>query len=135
MPHAMPSSEVTLGHDEFDYLAYPCRLVPEQKFGHGMIYEYQIPLPAGRVAVLRLVAAKGWDLIVRSATGPEVPRGLFASPRDALLLLAAEVRSSAMATTAVRSASIVDGVDSRSAETIPDLTQSGIASELRIPPR
>jgi hypothetical protein len=77
-----------------DHLTTPCVLRPTRTFEHGMASEYEIALPNDAVAVVRLVAAKGWNLIVRERNSDrEISRGLFATPHDALMVMAAEVRN------------------------------------------
>jgi hypothetical protein len=76
-----------------DHLTAPCKLEPTAWFEHGMTREYQAPLLDGNRAVLQLVAGRGWRLIIRTGAGsPELDRGLFATPHDALMLLSAEIR-------------------------------------------
>jgi hypothetical protein len=74
-------------------LTAPCCLKPTRVFEHGMVCEYEIPVLDNDNAILKLVAGKGWELIVRDArTGMQSSRGLFATPYDALMLMSAEVQ-------------------------------------------
>jgi hypothetical protein len=81
---------------ERDYLKLPLAWTPTRRFDHHQIYEYQLTLRGGEVAVLRLVADKGWALTITHAAGqPETDRGLFGTPHDALMVLVAEFGSRA----------------------------------------
>jgi hypothetical protein len=71
------------------YLKLPFAWTSSKRFGHGQTNEYRLDLRANRVAILRLVADKGWAMSIVDGDG-ETPRGLFATPDDALLVLAAE---------------------------------------------
>lgn len=72
------------------YLRLPFEWTATKRFGHGQASEYQLALPAGKTAILRLVADKGWDLSIADGLKQEVARGLFATPYDALMVLVAE---------------------------------------------
>src|SRR5918993_5220293 len=75
-----------------DYLKLPLAWTPTRRFDHHQVYEYQLALGAGKVAILRLVADKGWAMTIAAAPGrPEIDRGLFGTPHDALMVLMAEV--------------------------------------------
>lgn len=77
--------------DRPDYLDPPLAWTPSQRFGHGQVCEYRVPLAAGDVAILQLVAGKGWAMtIAHGAAEPATERGLFATPHDALMVLLAE---------------------------------------------
>ena len=74
-----------------DYLRLPLAWTPSRRFDHLQVYEYRLALGAGDVAILRLIADKGWALTISHAVGqPETDRGLFATPHDALMVLVAE---------------------------------------------
>jgi len=76
---------------EPDYLQLPLAWMPTRRFGHHQVYEYQLRLGGSDVAVLRLVADKGWAMTITHAAGePETDRGLFGTPHDALMVLVAE---------------------------------------------
>jgi 2-hydroxychromene-2-carboxylate isomerase len=74
-----------------DYLNLPLAWTPTRRFDHHQVYEYQLALGAGNVAILRLVADKGWAMtIVHDDWQPDTDRGLFGTPHDALMVLVAE---------------------------------------------
>jgi hypothetical protein len=75
-----------------DHLSAPCQLQPTAWFEHGMTREYQVPLLEGELAILQLIAGRGWQVTIRSASTSDIDRGLFASPHDALMVLSAEIR-------------------------------------------
>jgi hypothetical protein len=55
------------------------------------VSEYRLKLQSGDVALLRLVADKGWAMTIRHGTGqPDTDRGLFGTPDDALMVLVGE---------------------------------------------
>lgn len=77
--------------DEAHYLDLPFAWAPSKRFDHGQVYEYRLPLNADEVAILRLVADKGWGLtIAHGDAQPHTDRGLFATPYDAFMVLATE---------------------------------------------
>lgn len=77
--------------DGADRLVLPFAWAPSKRFDHGQVYEYRLTLDADEVATLRLVADKGWALtIARGDAQPHTDRGLFATPYDALMVLATE---------------------------------------------
>jgi hypothetical protein len=79
---------------EPDYLGVPLAWTPARRFDHGKVYEYRLTLHDGEVAILRLVAGKGWAMVIAHDDGqPDTERGLFATPGDALMVLRAEVLS------------------------------------------
>jgi hypothetical protein len=81
----------TADYDPRQYLQLPFAWVPSGRFGHGKVHEYRLDLGANDVAILRLVADKGWALtIARGAAQPEIDKGLFATPYDALMVIVAE---------------------------------------------
>jgi hypothetical protein len=81
------------GACDSDYLKLPIACVPSRRFEHGQPYEYRLLLNTDEVAMLRLVAGKGWALtIVRGPERPPIERGLFATIFDALMVLYAEFR-------------------------------------------
>lgn len=64
-------------------------LHPHGQFGHGAVHSYTVELPTGDKALLTLAPGKGWHLeIVRK--GMTLPRGLFGTTHDILMLLEAE---------------------------------------------
>lgn len=71
------------------YLTLPFAWTPSKRFGHGQTNEYRLALRDGRVAILRIVPDKGWAMSIASGE-QETARGLFATPDDALMVLAAE---------------------------------------------
>ena len=74
-----------------DYLKLPIACVPSRRFDHGQPYEYRLVLGPDEVAMLRLVAGKGWALtIVRGPEQPPADRGLFATIFDAVMVIYAE---------------------------------------------
>ena len=75
-----------------DYLRTSLAWVPSKRFGHGRVYEYRLELGGDDVAILRLVADKGWALTIAHGPGrAETARGLFGKPHDALTVLVAEL--------------------------------------------
>jgi hypothetical protein len=90
---ATRSSTIPVTPPSRDHLSSPCKLHATAWFEHGMTREYQVTLLDGDVAVLQLVAGRGWRMTMRSAARPgELDRGLFATPNDALMVLSAEMR-------------------------------------------
>jgi hypothetical protein len=74
-----------------DYLRLPLAWTPSRRFEHDRVYEYRMALGDGDVAILRLVADKGWAMTISHGSGhPDTERGLFGMPHDALLVLVAE---------------------------------------------
>ena len=74
-----------------DYLTLPLSWTPARRFDHDRVYEYRLALGGGDVALLRLVADKGWAMMISHGSGaPDTERGLFGTPHDALLVLVAE---------------------------------------------
>lgn len=74
-----------------DYLRLPLAWTPSRRFDHDRVYEYRLTLGGGDVAILRLVADKGWAMTVTHGSGePDTDRGLFGTPHDALMVLMAE---------------------------------------------
>lgn len=74
-----------------DYLKVPLAWTPARRFDHDRVYEYRLALGTGDVAILRLVADKGWAMTISHANGePDTERGLFGTPHDALLVLITE---------------------------------------------
>lgn len=73
-----------------DYLRLPLAWTPSRRFDHDRVYEYRLALGGGDVAVLRLVADKGWAMTVSHGGERETDRGLFGTPHDALMVLVAE---------------------------------------------
>ena len=74
-----------------DYLRLPLAWTPTRRFDHHQVYEYQMAHGAGQVAILRLVADKGWAMTIVHRDGqPATERGLFGTPHDALMVLVAE---------------------------------------------
>jgi hypothetical protein len=77
--------------NETDYLNLPLDCVPSRRFEHGQPYEYRLVLAPEAVAMLRLVAGKGWALtIVRGPGRAPDDRGLFGTVFDAVMVLYAE---------------------------------------------
>jgi hypothetical protein len=74
-----------------DFLDPALTWTPTRRFGHGQVYEYRLTLDGNDVAILQLVPGRGWAMSIAHGTGqPDSDRGLFATPRDALMLLLAE---------------------------------------------
>jgi hypothetical protein len=74
-----------------DYLDVAVAWTPTRRFGHGQVHEYRLSLGT-EVAILQLVAGKGWAMtIAHGTTQPDTDRGLFATPRDALMALLGEL--------------------------------------------
>jgi hypothetical protein len=85
------SPQTATAPDGPDYLRLPLAWTPSRRFEHDRVYEYRLALGASDEAILRLVAGKGWALTIAHGNGqPATERGLFATPRDALLVLVAE---------------------------------------------
>jgi hypothetical protein len=77
--------------DRPDYLDLPVAWTPSRRFEHGQVYEYRLTLTAGETAILQLVPGRGWAMTIAHGAGqPDSDRGLFATPRDALMVLLAE---------------------------------------------
>ena len=73
-----------------DYLRLALAWTPSRRFDHDQVYEYRLALAAGNVAILRLVADKGWAMTISHAGQRDTDRGLFWTPHDALMVLVAE---------------------------------------------
>jgi hypothetical protein len=87
----MPVDGTAVQRHDADYLDLPFAWTATQRFGHGQVREYQLPLGGDRVAILERVAAKGWALTILHAGGStKSVRGLFGTPHDALMVLFAE---------------------------------------------
>jgi hypothetical protein len=87
----MPFDGLAVTGNEADYLKLPFAWSVTERFDHGQAREYQLPLGGDGRAILQLVPARGWALTVVSGPGsPSTARGLFGTPRDALMVLAAE---------------------------------------------
>jgi hypothetical protein len=65
-------------------------LKPSGRFSDGQIHTYVADLATGATAMLTEVPSKGWELIIRDATGTVHRRGLFATVHDARMLLESE---------------------------------------------
>jgi hypothetical protein len=66
-------------------------LSPTKWCEQGTISEYDVDLPRGHIATLRMVPTGGWDVeIVDRSTGTPTARGMFATTHDVLMLLGAE---------------------------------------------
>lgn len=77
--------------NEAEYLKLPFAWSVTERFDHGEVREYQLPLAGDGRAILQLVPARGWALTVISGRGsPSTARGLFGTPHDALMVLVAE---------------------------------------------
>lgn len=68
----------------------PLRLLPTSQFQHGMVREYRVVLPNRDTAILRLVAARGWELTIQTPLAQTINRGLFATTYDVLCVLREE---------------------------------------------
>jgi len=64
---------------------------PSRRLNDGTINSYVVQLPNAATAFLNSVSGKGWELIIRRGGGATDRRGLFASHRDIMLVLQAEV--------------------------------------------
>lgn len=87
MASKIPTS---IAADGPDFLDPPLAWTPSQRFGHGQAYEYRLALGADDVAILQLIPGKGWAMTTAHGTAQPDERGLFATPRDALMVLIAE---------------------------------------------
>lgn len=79
--------------DESDYLGLPLTWTATRRFDYGRVYEYRLTLGTGQVAILRLVPEKGWAMTIADDADSVIERGLFATPDDALMVIAAESHS------------------------------------------
>jgi hypothetical protein len=79
-----------------DYLRLPFAWAPSRRFDHGLVYEYRLVVRTDDIAILRLVAGKGWTMTLArgGAQAAIEERGLFGTPQDALMVLFAEFVSS-----------------------------------------
>jgi hypothetical protein len=71
------------------FITLPFGWVVTQRFEHGLVREYQLTR-GDLVAILQRVAGRGWAMTVVHGPGQRYDRGLFATPHDALMVLAAE---------------------------------------------
>jgi hypothetical protein len=86
-----PPPPTAIAVDGPDFLGPALAWTPTRRFGHGQVYEYRLALDGDDVAILQLVPGKGWAMTVAHGSGqPDSDRGLFATPRDALMVLLAE---------------------------------------------
>jgi len=76
--------------DRSGHFEVPFEWTPSKRFDHGQACEYRLPLGDHGVAILRLVAGKGWALSITQGAGGDTARGLFATPHDGLMVLFAE---------------------------------------------
>jgi hypothetical protein len=72
-----------------DFVSLPVAF-PSRRFDHGQPYEYRLALGAEDEAVLQLVAGKGWAMTIVAGGQRAIERGLFATLRDALMVIYAE---------------------------------------------
>lgn len=89
-PRATCAAATEDTHAPGAYLTLPFTWTPAKRFGHGQTSEHRLALPGGQIAILRVVADRGWEMTICDGAGRESPRGLFATPHDALMVLVAE---------------------------------------------
>lgn len=74
-----------------DYLRLPLVWMPTRRDDDQRVCEYRLPLGDATVAILQLIADKGWAMtIAHGGEQADTERGLFGTPHDALMVLVAE---------------------------------------------
>ena len=74
-----------------DYLRLPLAWTPTRRSDDHGVCEYRLPLGGGNVAILQLIEHKVWAMKITHAGGqPNIERGLFGTPHDALMVLVGE---------------------------------------------